>query len=166
MKETPGIILSCLLQTYCYLSTNEKVFVSWQLLQIYGVISYGSGWRKDAVNLCLEFAAAEDLQVPQQNDEGRLQRLSGWDHVPYSPGLESHCDHRFSQGNWLSASVTTDFHKATGYPVPWRLKYLAIPFRLLKFKRLQVLKGCKTKPVIWVLLSWDIIYLNPNHFFM
>ena len=44
------------LQTYCHLSTNgKKMSVSWQFFKTYGVISYGSGWRKDAVNQCLEF---------------------------------------------------------------------------------------------------------------
>ena len=56
--------LSCLLQTCCHLSTNETLSVSWQLLfyiyifffiLAYGLISYGSGWRKDVENPCLEF---------------------------------------------------------------------------------------------------------------
>ena len=44
----------CLLQTYCHLSTSENLSISWQLLETYGVINYGSGWRKD-VSKCLEF---------------------------------------------------------------------------------------------------------------
>ena len=35
---------SCLLQTYCHLSTNEKLSVSWQFFETYGVISYGGVW--------------------------------------------------------------------------------------------------------------------------
>ena len=46
--------LSCLLQPYFCLIANEKLSVSLQLFQTYGVISYGSVWRKDAVNKCLE----------------------------------------------------------------------------------------------------------------
>ena len=49
MKETPGIIseLSDTARTYCHLSTNEKLSVSWQFFETCGVISYGSSWRKD-----------------------------------------------------------------------------------------------------------------------
>ena len=81
MKETPNIFISwfvcykltarsnvggyewntwhvynliCLLRTYCHLSTNENLSISWQLLETYGIINYGNGWRKD-VNKCLEF---------------------------------------------------------------------------------------------------------------
>ena len=50
--------LSCLLQTYCDLSNNEILSVSRQFFETYGVISYGSGWRKDVVNQCLEFASS------------------------------------------------------------------------------------------------------------
>ena len=53
-KRNAWYNLSCLLQGYFHLSTNEKLFVSWQFFQTYGVISYGSGWKKD-VNQCLEF---------------------------------------------------------------------------------------------------------------
>ena len=34
---------------------NKKLLVSWQFSGTYGVIKYGSGWRKDIVNQCLEF---------------------------------------------------------------------------------------------------------------
>ena len=34
---------SFLLQTYCHLSIIDKMFVSWQYLETYGVINYGSG---------------------------------------------------------------------------------------------------------------------------
>ena len=47
--------LSCLEQTYYCLSTNKKLLVSWQFSGPYGVIKYGSGWRKDVLNQCLEF---------------------------------------------------------------------------------------------------------------
>jgi len=62
IKETPNQYnLSCLLQTYCHLSTNEKLFrVSRRFSDIYGVINYGRGWRKDAVNQCLEFDTDTD----------------------------------------------------------------------------------------------------------
>ena len=50
----------CLLQTYSHLSTIEKLSVKWLLLETYDVISYGSGWRKDVVNQCLEFGFWRD----------------------------------------------------------------------------------------------------------
>ena len=46
--------MSGMLQMYCHLSTDEKRSVSWPFSETYGVISYGSGWRKDVVNQCLE----------------------------------------------------------------------------------------------------------------
>ena len=46
--------VSCLLQIYCHLSTNEKLSVSCQFFQTCGIINYGSGWREDVVNQCLE----------------------------------------------------------------------------------------------------------------
>ena len=47
--------LSCLEQTYYCFSTNKKLLVSWQFSGLYGITKYGSGWRKDVVNQCLEF---------------------------------------------------------------------------------------------------------------
>ena len=37
------------------LSTNKNLLVSWQFSGPCGVTKYGSGWRKDVVNQCLEF---------------------------------------------------------------------------------------------------------------
>ena len=48
IKEMPDTVY--LSQTYCHLSTNEK------LSEMYGITSYGSGWRKDVVNQSLEVA--------------------------------------------------------------------------------------------------------------
>ena len=42
--------LSCLLQTYCHLITSEELSVGWQFSKICGLISRGSGWKKDVVN--------------------------------------------------------------------------------------------------------------------
>ena len=39
---------------YCHLNTNEKLSISWLFSETYGVTNYGSGWRKDVVNQCLE----------------------------------------------------------------------------------------------------------------
>ena len=65
--------LSCLLQTYCrwkltvcyklYKLTAEKLLVSWQFFETYGVINCGSGWRNDIVNQCLEFDSNLDVVI-------------------------------------------------------------------------------------------------------
>ena len=47
--------LSCLLESYLHLNTNEKLSVSWQVVETCGVKNYGSGWRKDVVKQYLEF---------------------------------------------------------------------------------------------------------------
>ena len=44
----------CWVQNVYHLSTN-KVFISWQFFKTYGITHYGSGWRKDVINQCLEF---------------------------------------------------------------------------------------------------------------
>ena len=44
------------------LEHHPNLLVGWQSFQTYGVISYGSGWRRDVVNLCLEFVCnVEDI---------------------------------------------------------------------------------------------------------
>ena len=58
-KRNSWYSLSCLLKTYCYLNTNEKLSVRWQFLEPYGVTSC-------VVNQCLEFV--DSVQVfPQEN---------------------------------------------------------------------------------------------------
>ena len=47
--------LSYFLETYYCLSTTKKLPVSWKFSGPYGVTKYGSGWRRDVVNQCLEF---------------------------------------------------------------------------------------------------------------
>ena len=47
--------MSCLLKTYCHLSTNEKLFVSRLFSEIYGVTNYGKSRGKGVVNHCLAF---------------------------------------------------------------------------------------------------------------
>ena len=44
-NEIPNMYFRCLLLIYCHLSTNEKL--SRKFSVIYGVTSYGSGWRKE-----------------------------------------------------------------------------------------------------------------------
>ena len=43
------------------MSTNEKRFVSWQFFETYGLISYGSGWKKYVVIQCSELGSEQDL---------------------------------------------------------------------------------------------------------
>ena len=47
--------MSCLLQTYCLLSTNNKMSIRCQICETCGIMNCGSGWRKDVVNHCSEF---------------------------------------------------------------------------------------------------------------
>ena len=42
----------------------SKLLVSWQFSGPCGVTKYGSGWRKDIVNQCLEFARTLPLPAP------------------------------------------------------------------------------------------------------
>ena len=59
------VLSRCFLQeTYYCLSTNKKLLVSWQISGPYGITKYGSGWRKDVVNQCLEFGSecVQDVQ--------------------------------------------------------------------------------------------------------
>ena len=62
--------LSCLLQTYCHLSIIQKLFVSLQFFKTHGVISYGSGWKKDVVNQCLQFAYSVNMRRAEVEKEG------------------------------------------------------------------------------------------------
>ena len=74
--------LSCLLRTYCHLSSTENQFVSWQSSKTYGVASYDSGWRKDDVNQRLEFEGrrAPLVQVWTELSTllGELTAYRGW----------------------------------------------------------------------------------------
>ena len=67
--------LSCLLQTYCCLSIIEKLRYLTVFWDLWCVINYGSGWRKDVVNQWLEFGQ-------QQEDQHLLDSLTRKD-----PGL-------------------------------------------------------------------------------
>ena len=83
---------SCLLQTYCHLSTIEKLCITeLAVFEIYGVIICGSGCRKDVVNQCLELsvvlvyrvAAAGVRAVPQGLNAGdKNAPTEGMMHTP------------------------------------------------------------------------------------
>ena len=55
--------MSCLLQTFCHLITNENLFVSWRFFETYGRINYGSVWRKDVANQCLQFGLSVNIML-------------------------------------------------------------------------------------------------------
>ena len=40
------------------MSTIENLPAHWKSMKTYGVTSYGSGWRKDVINQCLEFVTS------------------------------------------------------------------------------------------------------------
>ena len=48
------VLFELFVTNFC-LSTNKKLLISWQFSGPYGINKYGSGWRKDVVNQCLEF---------------------------------------------------------------------------------------------------------------
>ena len=48
----------------------SELLVSWQFSGPYGVTKYGSGWRKDIVNQCLEFALTPPLLVVWETKDG------------------------------------------------------------------------------------------------
>ena len=65
--------LSCVLQIYCRLSITEKLFVSWQFLETYGVINYGSGWRKDVVTSVCSLARTLCIKQDTQDARGLIK---------------------------------------------------------------------------------------------
>ena len=80
--------VNCLLQIYCHLSTNEKLSVSCQFFQTCGVINYGSGWRKDAVNRCLELVwrlALRPLHITSQTSRRLWVFIGLVTTEPYAP---------------------------------------------------------------------------------
>ena len=63
------------------LSANEKLFVSRQFFETYGVINYGSGWRKDVVNQCVE-SELPTHPLPLPGKQGSLPATSSAAEVP------------------------------------------------------------------------------------
>ena len=52
---------------------KKKLLVSWQFSGPYGVTKYGSGWRKDVVNQCLEFDQYQNLSEGADRVDGQLR---------------------------------------------------------------------------------------------
>ena len=59
--------MSDIIWVVCYKPTAIWASVEKQFFETYGVINYGSGWRKDVVNQCLEFG---DLLTRESNGSG------------------------------------------------------------------------------------------------
>ena len=79
-KRNAWLNLSCLSQIFCRLSTNKKLPVSWHF---FSVIIYGSGWRKDVVNQCLE----RDRESPRsslqwQSRQNISSTVASWSAYP------------------------------------------------------------------------------------
>ena len=55
---------------------TKKLLVSWRFSGPYGVTKYGSGWRKDVVNPCLEFGSTFVLAYNRLKTENRRQTFS------------------------------------------------------------------------------------------
>ena len=81
--------LSCLLETYCHLGIIEKLFVSWQFFKTCDIINYGSGWRKDVINQCLQFVPNSAKFAETEHIMACLtEQLSGpWAQKPVFPVL-------------------------------------------------------------------------------
>ena len=81
-KRNTWCNLSCPLQTYCHLITNEKLYASWQFSETYGIINYGTGWRKDKVNQCPPFHNRKPnghwYGKPQMLHESKLVQWLTW----------------------------------------------------------------------------------------
>ena len=61
-----NFVVGCKWPALFCLSTNEKLLVCWQFSGTYDVTKYGSGWRKDVVNQCLEFIPTHHQSQPGQ----------------------------------------------------------------------------------------------------
>ena len=71
-------------------STNKKLLVSRQFSGPYGVTKYGSGWRKDVVNQCLEFGP--HIQSCEQNPTHKSDKTISTTELRTTP--QSHtCGH-------------------------------------------------------------------------
>ena len=60
-RDTPYLhasVRQCCGSNIWTICAPTTVFVSWQFSETYGIINYGSGWRKDVVNQHLEFESS------------------------------------------------------------------------------------------------------------
>ena len=116
--------------TCCYLNTHKKLSVGWQFSAAYGIVNYGSAWRTDAVNQCLEFMPVGLLG--KQNKCKQLFLLLSLDahnHTDdYSGTLESVRNFFF----FLIHITFSSDHKS--------LNYCTVPFSIKKKKEKKKVK--------------------------
>ena len=62
-------------KTNVWWALTKKMLVSWQYSGPYGLTKYGSGWRKDVVNQCLEFDT--DVRVTDFNNCWNHRKRNG-----------------------------------------------------------------------------------------
>ena len=89
----PDIIWAVCYKPAAYLSSNEKLSVSWQCLGGLCVTNYGSSWRMDAVNQCAEFGSQIDTR--REEPAGRAGALIYNLIMITETGRTPHCEHRF-----------------------------------------------------------------------
>ena len=88
------LVLSELFVTNYCLSTNKNLLVSRQFPGPYGVTKYGSGWRKDVVNQCLEFGSSFTSFFPTPVPNKHLASVDVKQHVylpVHFPGSTARC---------------------------------------------------------------------------
>ena len=70
IKQTSDIIWGVLNKPTTVWVPTKKLLVSWQFSGTYGVTKYGSGWRKDVINQCLEFGQWCGVEGTGHSSEG------------------------------------------------------------------------------------------------
>ena len=84
---------------------HEKLLVSWQFSGPYGVTKYSSGWRKDVVHQCLEFAAHSEHRFPAPSSELCQIWLRHWRGTLYlRAGVQRRCQ-RSPKGSGTNITV-------------------------------------------------------------
>ena len=79
-KKTSDIVWVVCNKLTTVWAPTKKMFGSWQLYGTYGVTKYGSGWRKDVVNQCLEFVKymsktySQVLNIPAEQSVSTFSR--------------------------------------------------------------------------------------------
>ena len=63
-KETSDLLELSVTNILPFEHDQKKLFVSREFFETHSVINYGSGWRKDVVNPCLEFGPRYQPQLP------------------------------------------------------------------------------------------------------
>ena len=60
IKEGPDIMELSVTNIFLFEHQRKTVTCSGQFSKTYGVTNCGSGWRKDVVNLCLEYGTGSE----------------------------------------------------------------------------------------------------------